>query len=118
VIQIARLCATKAAIPSCRQEPAAQAHFSLHMVCVRTPSEVFGDNLRRVRLQRGLTQRELAAAAKMSMKFLGLVERGQQPPNLIAVYNMARAMGVPVAALVEDFDPKQPSAATERQPAN
>lgn len=70
--------------------------------------------MRRVRLERGLTQQELAAAVGNSAKdedghpqpldraFLVRIEKGQSNPTLVTMARLALALGVPLAELVQD----------------
>ena len=54
----------------------------------------FGEKVRRLRLEKGLGLRELAAKAKLSHPYLSQVERGTQPPPADdKVKRLARALG-------------------------
>jgi ribosome-binding protein aMBF1 (putative translation factor) len=57
-----------------------------------TVAEVFGKALRRIRTQRGITQKDLGAMTGMSHTFIGEMERGLKAPNLNAVIALARAL--------------------------
>jgi transcriptional regulator with XRE-family HTH domain len=81
---------------------------------VPTTADIFGNALRRLRNRCGISQKELAARAGLSASFIAHMEVGRKPPNIEAVVKMARAMNVPVRALVEDFD--APDGAATRHP--
>lgn len=54
-----------------------------------------------LRLQNGWSQAELARRAETSQSYIARLERGQVDPQVSTVRKIARALGVPVAALVE-----------------
>jgi|GEM_PF-625151 len=81
-----------------------------------TVAEIFGTALRRIRTQRGITQKELGAVTGMSHTFIGEMERGLKAPNLNAVIALAQALNAGVDELMSDFirkppPPHQPGAA-------
>lgn len=57
--------------------------------------------LKRLRKARGLTQQALAVKAGLSPGYLARLEVGMQDPRASTLRKLARALGVPVAALVE-----------------
>jgi len=63
----------------------------------------FGERLRRLRKEAGLTQEELAARAGVSVDFLSLVERGINAPSFENVEKLAKALRVLVRDLF-DFE--------------
>lgn len=63
----------------------------------------FGERLRRLRKEAGLTQEELAARAGISVDFLSLVERGINAPSFENVEKLANALQVLVRDLF-DFE--------------
>jgi len=65
--------------------------------------QVFGDHLRTLRIQKGLSQEKLAELAGLHRTYLGGVERGERNPTLLTLVKIARGFGVPLARLVE-FD--------------
>jgi transcriptional regulator with XRE-family HTH domain len=78
---------------------------------VEMPSvaEIFGTALRRVRTQRGITQKKLGAMTGMSYTFIGEMERGLKAPNLNAVIALAQALNAGVDELMSDFIRKPPA---------
>lgn len=68
-----------------------------------TVAEIFGSSLRRIRMQRGITQKRLGAIAGMSHTFIGEMERGLKAPNLNAVIVLAEALNAGVEELMAGF---------------
>jgi putative transcriptional regulator len=63
--------------------------------------ERFSMRLKALRAQKGLTQAQLAKRAKVSRAYLSRLEMGRHDPPLSRLRNLAKALGVPVAALLE-----------------
>ncbi|MCD8382817.1 MAG: helix-turn-helix domain-containing protein [Clostridiales bacterium] len=59
-----------------------------------------GKNLRRLRRERGLTQRELARRAGTSSQMIGYWENGTRNPNGASRQKLASALGVDVGQLL------------------
>jgi transcriptional regulator with XRE-family HTH domain len=55
---------------------------------------IVGANVRRLRIERGLTQEALAAAAEIDMRYVGGIERGQENPTVSVLGRLAGALGV------------------------
>jgi transcriptional regulator with XRE-family HTH domain len=56
---------------------------------------VFGRRVRELRRAKGMTQEQLAHAAKMDYKHVGAIERGVKSSSFQAVERLARALDVP-----------------------
>lgn len=70
--------------------------------------KIVGENVRRLRLSRGLTQDELAEAAGVAVRFLGGVERGQENPSLSVLGKVAAELNVhPRELFQEPADPSE-----------
>lgn len=65
---------------------------------------VFGDNVRRLRHQRGLTQEQLAFEAKIDLTYVGGIERGRRNPSLLVISRLASALSVTPAVLLRAED--------------
>ena len=57
--------------------------------------------LKRLREQAGLTQAAVATKAGVSRAYLARLEMGRHDPPLSRLRKLAKALGVPVTALVE-----------------
>ncbi|MCJ2071325.1 helix-turn-helix domain-containing protein [Methylobacterium sp. J-030] len=61
---------------------------------------IIGWNLRRLRVERGLSQERLALAAGIDRAYVGRVERGSENVTITTLEAMAQALAVPVADLL------------------
>ena len=53
-----------------------------------------GENVRKVRLKRGLTQERFAEKSGFSQQYLSSLENGRRNPSIVTVYELATALGV------------------------
>ena len=60
-----------------------------------------GANVRRLREQRGWSQEELAFECGLHRTYISGVERGVRNPTVLVVHEIALALGVPAARLLE-----------------
>jgi len=63
----------------------------------------FGDTLRRLRNERGLSQERLAEAANLTADYVGFVERGENVPTLTVLLKLAKALSVDASELLSEF---------------
>lgn len=69
----------------------------------------FGAKLRELRTKKGLTQKELAAAAGLQQSAIARWESDQQVPTFAAVHAICQALGIKCAAFETcDFADTQP----------
>jgi len=61
---------------------------------------VVGRNLRRLRMQRGLSLERLSKASGVSRAMLGQIELGQSAPTINVLWKIARALDLPFSALI------------------
>jgi transcriptional regulator with XRE-family HTH domain len=61
----------------------------------------FGIRLKAIRLERGLTQEELAELVGISVDFLSLIERGINSPSFEVLDRMARRLDLQVRELFD-----------------
>jgi transcriptional regulator with XRE-family HTH domain len=61
---------------------------------------VLGENVRRLRRERSLTQEQLAFEAQIDLTYLGGIERGRRNPSLLVIGRLAAALGVAPAHLI------------------
>ncbi len=67
-----------------------------------SPPFVLGDNVNRLRNERGLTQEALAQRAGMRQPRIAEIERGDANPRLDTLTRIALALGVPVWMLLRE----------------
>ena len=60
-----------------------------------------GKNIRRLRLQKGMTQEELAFEAEIDLTYVGGIERGRRNPSLMVLVRIAKTLGVALPKLLE-----------------
>lgn len=64
-------------------------------------SQVFGENVRRLRQGRGLSQERLADEARLHRTYISAIERGERNVSLVNIEKIAKALDVPIAALLD-----------------
>ncbi len=71
----------------------------------RSPEHAaLGEAIRLARVERGLSQEQLADAAGVHVTHLGGVERGVRNPNYATIVKLARALGVTPGTIVTRAD--------------
>ena len=60
----------------------------------------FGENLRRRRLEKGLTQLQLAQMTELSQPIIAQYERGSKQPTVATASAIAKALGCALSDLV------------------
>ena len=63
-------------------------------------SKVFGTRVRAARLERGLTQKQLAELAEVERLQIIVIERGTSNPKLETMTKVASALGCPLHSLL------------------
>jgi transcriptional regulator with XRE-family HTH domain len=66
-----------------------------------------GRNVKRLRLERGLTQEEFADASGFAQQYLSDLERGRRNPTVITLFELADALGtshVELVGLDDEFE--------------
>ena len=53
-----------------------------------------GQNLKRIRLKKGLTQEQFADVSGFSQQYISGLEGGHRNPKIVTVYELAVALGV------------------------
>lgn len=68
------------------------------------PGKVFGQVLRRLRMEAGLTQEKLGFEADLRRTYVSLLELGEQQPSLSTLFKLARALNMPASRLIEQVE--------------
>ena len=66
-----------------------------------TIEQEVGRRMRAIRLRQGASIQAVAARAGMTKGFLSKVERGEKAPAIASLFNIAKALGVRPADLLE-----------------
>lgn len=59
----------------------------------------FGRRVKELRIERNLTQQQLADISGLHKNYIGMVERGERNPSLVNIDILAKSLGVGIAAL-------------------
>jgi transcriptional regulator with XRE-family HTH domain len=63
----------------------------------------FGKRLKTLRIDKGLTQLELAEILDMSPNFVGMIERGERNTTVENIFKISRALGIKPSNLFEEL---------------
>jgi transcriptional regulator with XRE-family HTH domain len=66
-----------------------------------------GNNVKRFRIEAGLTQEQFAERSGFSQQYVSNLERGQSNPTVVTLFELATALGVSHVALVEPDEEKR-----------
>jgi len=64
-------------------------------------SKKLGDNLRVIRVNKGITQSELAKMVNVDKSFVSNIENGKNNPTLSTITSLAKALGVSANELLK-----------------
>lgn len=73
----------------------------------RGAQQLFATNVRRIRLERKLTQEKVAEAAGLHPNYISSVERGERNISICNIENIAFALGVCMSELVAEPQPQE-----------
>lgn len=59
----------------------------------------FGEQVKKLRLEREMSQEELAEKLNIHRTYMSFIERGQRSPSLILIFKISRALGVKLPEL-------------------
>ena len=71
--------------------------------------KLVGDNVCRIRKDKGLTQERLSELSGLSQQYISDLERGKRNPTIVTIYELAMALGVGHVELVTPAESKQPA---------
>ena len=61
----------------------------------------FGEKMRQLRKEKGLSQEKLGFAVEMDLTSINEIERGHRSPKLITMYKIAQALGISLSKLTD-----------------
>jgi len=61
----------------------------------------FGENLKKLRKERNLTQKEFALKSGLHINYIGMIERGERNPSLINLEIIAQALNISLSDLMK-----------------
>jgi transcriptional regulator with XRE-family HTH domain len=64
--------------------------------------KIFGANVRKYRLQAGISQEAVAERMGVDRAFVSIIERGQQNATLLTIWEASQALGVRPADLLNE----------------
>lgn len=67
--------------------------------------KIVGMNVRRLRVERKLTQEQLAHDAEIDLTYLGGIERGRRNPSVSVLGRLSASLGVHPRDLFGDLEP-------------
>ena len=65
-------------------------------------SDIVARNVRRIRLERGLSQEELADLVGISRNYVGMIERRENSPTVVMIERLAKALKVDPVQFFEE----------------
>jgi transcriptional regulator with XRE-family HTH domain len=69
----------------------------------------FGELVRRLRLEKGLSQERLAELCGMHRNYVGAVERAERTPSIVAADKLAKALGTTLSGMFSELERDQDS---------
>jgi transcriptional regulator with XRE-family HTH domain len=70
----------------------------------RTAEEIFGERLRQLRVERGISQEKLAELAGLHRNYIGHLERGEKTASLDVIVRLSATFDTSVTELLKPFD--------------
>lgn len=72
--------------------------------------KILGENIRQIRMQKGLSQKEAASLAGFSPSYWGYLERGQKNPSVEVIEKIAGSLGAEAHLLfINPYDNSLPA---------
>ncbi|MGC4087279.1 MAG: helix-turn-helix transcriptional regulator [Polyangiaceae bacterium] len=70
---------------------------------MKNPLLQFGERVKKVRLEQGLSQEDLAEQAELHRNYVSQIECGRRNLSLLNILKLARALKVPASKLIENI---------------
>lgn len=67
---------------------------------VKTAETLFGQEVKKIRVERGLSQEELSFRADIHTSYVSQLERGKKSPSLRTILQIAKALDTPATDLM------------------
>jgi len=67
-------------------------------------SRRFGELVRRLRSERGLSQERLAELSGLHRNYIGAIERAERTPSIVSAERLAGALGLTLAGLFAELE--------------
>ena len=80
--------------------PRDNSPYSASILYMQDWPNIFGENVRRLRKSKGLTQEQLAFEAEIDLTYVGGIERGRRNPSLLVMARIADALAVALPDLL------------------
>lgn len=68
---------------------------------MKSESEKLGENLKRIRNTKGISQGDIARSLKVSRGFISNIENGKTNPTLATIARLAKAIDVSIERLIK-----------------
>ena len=68
-------------------------------IMINEDSKKFGENLRRIRINKNITQVEIANILGVDRSFVSNIENGKNNPTLSTITSLAKALNIPIDEL-------------------
>ena len=65
---------------------------------------MFGALVRRLRLEKGMSQERLAEMCGMHRNYVGAIERAERTPSIVATDKLARALGTTLSSMFSELE--------------
>ena len=62
-------------------------------------TENFGKQVKKLRLEKEMSQEELAEKLNIHRTYMSFIERGQRSPSLLLIFKISRALGIKLPEL-------------------
>lgn len=70
-------------------------------VDMKSEAQKLGQNLKRIRMEKGISQGDIVRSLGMDRAFISNIENGKTNPTLATIAKLAKALGVPIENLIK-----------------